>query len=344
MSRNLKWLWPVIALLLPLAVGQAQGRYLAVQLEALASQESAAQRVEELKESGVQAYLVRAEIPGKGTFYRVRVGRFPTTADARRMGESLQRRNLAADFFVATWERPFSSEPSPMPGRSPVPAPPQSAESKAGVPNPAATRSQNPKTTPPLRSGAAIAPAESLTTARSATPPASTTLAPTRTFVRFTDQSIGYSFDHPTSWDGGVIASREATEQNINGGALFRSSSDRAFLNVIWNQLDQANNPEHDNDMIVGLILRSMSSGEGTKEMKETSRRVVSMNGQIRTYLELRARFNLAGNTSNLDFAGRAIIVRNTRGILLVVAFYSSAAPADLPVVAERILDSVTLP
>jgi hypothetical protein len=48
----------------------------------------------------------------------------------------------------------------------------------------------------------------------------------------------------------------------------------------------QANSPDHDNDLIVELILRSMSSGEGTKQTKEVARRVVTENGQIKTYLD----------------------------------------------------------
>jgi hypothetical protein len=340
-SRHIIRLLPLILLLLPLVELRAQGRYVAVQLEALASQESAARRVAELKERGVEAYLVRSEIPGKGTLYRVRVGRFATAADARRMGASLQRQNLAVDFFVTSWEPPFTIGGDPRPGRPAVlPEPAPAAEAVSAVQRPTVTRTSPPRVDQSPQNRAVGASSTPITSAGPS--PGLGTSA--RTYVSFTDPSIGYTFDHPKSWDGGVLASREVSEQNINGGALFRSSTDRAFLNVIWNQLDQANNPEHDNDMIVSLILRSMSSGEGTKEMKETSRRVVSSNGQIRTYLDLRARFDLAGNTSNLDFSGKAVIVRNARGILLVVTFYSNVAPTDLPAVADRILASVILP
>jgi len=165
-----------------------------------------------------------------------------------------------------------------------------------------------------------------------------------RSFIRFSDQAIGYAFDRPQTWEGGLLASRDMADQNINAGALFRSSPDRAFLNVIWNKLDQANSPDHDNDLIVELILRSMSSGEGTKQMKEVARRVVTENGQIKTYLDLQAKFELPGGNSILDFSGKGIIVRNTQGILLVVTFYSTAGPSDIPAVADRILSSVTLP
>lgn len=354
------WPLPLIILVASLLQVLAQGRPLAVQLEALASQEAALRRVAELKESGVEAYLVRSEIPGKGVLFRVRVGKFSAPAAARRMGQELQSRNLASDFFVTAWESPYSAadaaeqvakiETKPLAAPAVTTARPSTTTRETAPARGAGPGREAPAATASTRQNVPAAP-RATTASPAGTALARTALATVpaaRTYVRFTDPSIGYSFEHPQSWEGGVIASREANEQNINAGALFRSSPDRSFLNVIWNQLDQANSPDHDNDMIVELILRSMSSGEGTREMKETARRVVSANGQIRTYLDLRARFDLPGTPANLDFSGKAVIVRNTRGILLVVTFFSNGAPADvppdLPAVADRILASVTLP
>lgn len=350
LSGIIVWPMPLIILVASLLQVLAQGRPLAVQLEALASQEAALRRVVELKESGVEAYLVRSEIPGKGVLFRVRVGKFSTTAAARRMGQELQSRNLASDFFVTAWESPYSGsdateqvakiETKPLAAPTVTTARPSTTTRETAPARGAGPGREAPAATAPTRQNVPAARATTASPARTA--PAPVTAA--RTYVRFTDPSIGYSFEHPQSWEGGVLASREANEQNINAGALFRSSPDRSFLNVIWNQLDQANSPDHDNDMIVELILRSMSSGDGTREMKETARRVVNANGQVRTYLDLRAKFDLPGNSSNLDFSGKAVIVRNTRGILLVVTFYSKAAPTDVPEVVDRILASVTLP
>jgi len=353
LSGIIVWSMPLIILVASLLQVRAQGRPLAVQLEALASQEAALQRVVELKERGIEAYLVRSEIPGKGVLFRVRVGKFSAPAAARRMGQELQSRNLTSDFFVTAWEPPFSgadaAEQMPKIETKPL-ATPTVTTARAITTTPAkaaAPGREAPAATAPTRQNVPASP-RSASPARTAPAIVSAPAPAARTYVRFTDPSIGYSFEHPQSWEGGVIASREANEQNINAGALFRSSPDRSFLNVIWNQLDQANSPDHDNDMIVELILRSMSSGEGTREMKETARRVVSANGQIRTYLDLRARFDLPGNPANLDFSGKAVIVRNARGILLVVTFFSNGAPADvppdLPAVADRILASVSIP
>ncbi len=309
-----------------------QGRSFTIQLEAFSRQEAAVQRLGELRQGGVEAYLVRSEIAGKGTLWRVRIGRFGSATAARRRALQLQERGLTSDFFVTLWEPPFSP-PSGGAANSatlPKPAPAVAARSVTGAGN----------ASPPA---AAARPVDNPTPNSVTTPvvPAGNLV---RNYVRFADRVAGYEFDRPQGWDGGPLGVQQTTEQNINAGALFRSARDNAFLNVIWNPLDQANNPDHDNNLIVDLILRSMRSGQGTRELKETARQVVTENGLIKTFLDLQARFESPGLSSGLDFSGKAVIVRGRRGILLVVTFYARTAPADVPTVAERIMASVSLP
>ena len=399
-------LFSVSILALIASAALAQGRQFVVQLEALSNQEAALRRVSELRSGGVDAYLVRSELPGKGILYRVRVGRFQTSAEARRRGQELQSRSLAESFFVTTWEPPvdnlagnnpagnrpaaspvnnIASSPvtrkppidppsvdspiterlinassgnsssgttaatPPAPSTSSSPAEPVvSAVSKpVPVQKPAPTRvatsPRAPQSAPPV-TASPVAISKSVASNSVPEETTASTVPVVRSFVRFADRAIGYSLDRPENWEGGPLDQKETGEQNINAGALFRSPSDGAFLNVIWNPLDQANSGDHDNDLIIELILRSMSSGEGTKQMKETSRRVVTENGQIKTYLDLRAQFESPGRSSMLDFSGKAIVVRGSKGILLVVTFFSNSSPADLPVLADRIMASITLP
>ncbi|NBO63777.1 MAG: hypothetical protein EBU88_02800 [Acidobacteria bacterium] len=361
---------PLVALFTANVVVSAQGRLFAIQLEAFTSQEPAAKRMKELQAEGIDAYLVRSEVPGKGVFYRVRVGRFSTSIAARRLGEDLRGRQLTADFFVASWEPPFSV--SGNAARTPTlplnaVAAPSAGPPSAGTSEPSPTVPTTPalqrdglkaqKSVEPPRSAVKAPPtfeAKSRGEAKptpalpSSDPRATPAHGPdrgiSRSFIRFSDQSVGYAFDRPITWEGGLLATPSASDQQINAGALFRSTPDRAFLNVIWNRMDNANSADHDNDLIVELILQSMSSGEGTKQMKEVARRVVTEKGQIKTYLDLQAKFVLPGGTSILDFSGKGVIARNSQGVLLVVTFYSNSGPTDLPEVADRILASVTLP
>lgn len=332
---------PVLPGVISLGQSSAGGSF-SLQLEAFSRPEVAVRRVDQLRQSGVEAYLVKSEVAGRGVLWRVRIGRFTTSAQARQRGLELQARGLTTDFFVARWEPPFREDAPPPAAPAPSPSP------AAGASN-AAPSSAAPK------SGHVTAKSENHPTGRTPTPAPARTSTPvppapppspvaTRSYVRFTDRTIGYELDRPVNWEGGPLGQKETTAQNINSGALFRSVGDNAFLNIIWNQLDQANSQDHDNNMIVEVILRSMRSGEGTRELREVGRRVVTENGMIKTFLDLRARFESPGINSRLDFSGKAVIARGRQGILLVVTFYSSAAPADLPTVAERILTSVIVP
>lgn len=323
-------LGPVLPGVISLGQSSAGGSF-SLQLEAFSRPEVAIRRVSELRQSGVEAYLVKSEVPGRGVLWRVRIGRFGSAPQARQRGLELRERGLTTDFFVARWEPPFREDAPPASAPLPSESLPASAASTARP----ASRSGPPPAKPEVRVAAPVSapPAPH--------PPAG---SPTRSYVRFSDRAIGYELDRPVSWEGGALGQTEISAQNISSGALFRSAGDNAFLNIIWNRLDQANSQDHDNDMIVEVILRSMRSGEGTRELREVGRRVVTANGTIRTFLDLRARFESPGINSSLDFSGKAVIIRGRQGILLVVTFYSNAAPADLPTVAEHILTSVMVP
>src|SRR5262245_40384745 len=129
----------------------------------------------------------------------------------------------------------------------------------------------------------------------------------------------------------------------MNAGAMFVSQKDAAFIQAVWNELEKANNPSSENDLIVDVILKSMSSGEGMK-LEETARRMENKNGQIKTFLDLKALYQPQGQNTPIDFLGKAVIVRTARGILLVVAFYSKDAPANSATSADRVIASVRPP
>ncbi|HVG35750.1 MAG TPA: SPOR domain-containing protein [Pyrinomonadaceae bacterium] len=57
-------------------------------------------RVAKLSALGVNAYAVRVEIPKRGTWYRVQVGRFMNREEAGRYGAQLRGKGAVADFIV----------------------------------------------------------------------------------------------------------------------------------------------------------------------------------------------------------------------------------------------------
>jgi photosystem II stability/assembly factor-like uncharacterized protein len=62
-----------------------------------------------MKQRGQTAYYVKADIPDKGTYFRVRVGRFASTEAARTHAELMRRGNLIHDFLITGFEGPANT-------------------------------------------------------------------------------------------------------------------------------------------------------------------------------------------------------------------------------------------
>jgi sporulation related protein len=369
----------VLSALTGLAVAQST-RY-TVQLEATQTLDIALAKVKGFKGQGLDAYIVKTEVQGKGTFYRIRVGNFPTQADAKKYGTDLQRLGFSSNFFIATYEPPDgdltdgaptrgvaapeaktppAKEPAKKEEVKPEPAKePVKQQQAAAVPSTVVTAPPLTQPAPePVKQAAppAAPPAEqklasnlSAPVASPLAPAANASPAPTAapaaiSYIKFQDQAIGYSFERPQTWEGGQLDSKDAQDQKVSAGALFKSYQDSAFITAIWNTLDKANSPEQDNDLIIQLILQSMGSDTGTQQMTETSRKVVNESGVIKTYLDLKATFKSQGQEGPLDFLGKAVIARTGKGILLVVAFYWKGGPPYVSGVADKIIASVRPP
>lgn len=352
----------------------AQSGKFTVQIVAAPSQAEADTAVKELKAKGIEAYVVKSQVPGKGTFFRVRAGIFSNASDARKYGETLKQQGIVTDFFIAGYERPTTVSPATQPeatesaaASKPTAKPAGKAAEKAALVEPKTNEPE--KTASPVKESSKPAPAgkEPSKSASTGKEPSKETTtndpkssggketattggssavltAPTVNFTQFKDTQVGFTFDYPAYWAVNPLTSNAAQAQRVNAGAYFESVDDNAFMNVIWNELDKANNPANNNDLIIDVILTSMKSGKETQSMDVISRKVEEAKGQIKTYLELRAKFVLAGQASPLEFLGKALIVRANKGILLVAMFYSKDAPAQVPGLAERVIASVKTP
>jgi hypothetical protein len=324
-------IFSIAIVLILFGLAGAQGSGYAVQFGAFTLKEDAEEKVRELKSKAVAAYIVKSSIPGKGVFYRVRAGFFTNQNLAKKFGASLQERGLISEYFITAYEKPNESVAS---GAAPKAQPPPKTNQPARNNLPIVTNSApNLASNPGPRPSVARVPA---------TPPPAVS-APPIGFLRYQDPKIGYSFDYPNYWMGSPLTEKEASEQRMSAGAVFTSQRDAAFLYTVWNELDKANNPANENDLIVEIILRSMSSGNGTK-LEETARRVETRNGLIKTYLDFKAAFQTQGQSAPLDFLGKAVIVRASRGIMLVVTFYSKDSPPNAEIAADMIIASVRPP
>ncbi len=85
------------------AVGAGEGS-LTLQLGAYKSAGEAQARVAKLKAAGVEGRVVKAEVPGKGTWYRVQSGRFTNEAEASKQMSGLRAKGVAQDFIITGYQ------------------------------------------------------------------------------------------------------------------------------------------------------------------------------------------------------------------------------------------------
>jgi len=73
-----------------------------LQLGASPSRDDAERQASRLREKGYAPYIVAAEVPGKGTWYRVRMGSFPTKDAATRYLQDFKRETQGEAFVAST--------------------------------------------------------------------------------------------------------------------------------------------------------------------------------------------------------------------------------------------------
>ena len=73
-----------------------------LQLGASPSRDDAERQASRLREKGYAPYIVAAEVPGKGTWYRVRMGSFPSKDAATRYLQDFKRETQAEAFVAST--------------------------------------------------------------------------------------------------------------------------------------------------------------------------------------------------------------------------------------------------
>lgn len=357
-----------LMLLLTLSgTASAQSLY-TVQIESVPSLDQARVKIQSLRSQGLDIYVVKSVIEGKGTFYRLRTGTFTNQNEARKYAGDLKRQGIIPDFYIAQYEAPTPLSVLMADVQPPRSNARQSGEERPRTLNNSSVESSGAKGTGAIRDNtpAQISEPPVRSTPIASAPPPQRPLANVEesrvnsgesslslssiNFVKFEDTVLGYSFDRPLTWTGGALDVSKTKDQQPTGGALFKSYENVAFIHVIWNNFDKANSPDNNNDLVVELILKSMGTSEETKELKETSRRVVQESGLIKTFLELKAVFKADAKPGEtqigppLDFFGKAIIIRAPKGILVVSTFYTKDSPGFVTSIADRVMASARAP
>ena len=86
-----------------------QGKSFSIQVGSTQVEDNAKSEVARMKQRGQTAYYVKADIPDKGTYYRIRVGRFASQEAARTHAELMRRGSLIHDFLITGFEGPANT-------------------------------------------------------------------------------------------------------------------------------------------------------------------------------------------------------------------------------------------
>jgi photosystem II stability/assembly factor-like uncharacterized protein len=127
----------ILSLVYPLALAllsfnvPAQAVGYAIQVASTTSLSEAQAIVDELKTKGIDAYLLKAVVPRRGTRYRVRIGRFSTQLEAKEAGELALSRGFINEFITTNYDPPRIAslkEPKTKPATTPPSAEPEPAK------------------------------------------------------------------------------------------------------------------------------------------------------------------------------------------------------------------------
>ncbi|MDX2033057.1 MAG: SPOR domain-containing protein, partial [Blastocatellia bacterium] len=112
MQKSILGKFIVTLLMIPFfaATGAAQGRGYTIQIASAPTESEARELIAELRGKGIEAYCVKAEVPGKGTRYRVRIGRFRTQGEAKVNGDRAFSQKLVKEYIVTFFDAPGEGE------------------------------------------------------------------------------------------------------------------------------------------------------------------------------------------------------------------------------------------
>ncbi len=98
----------LLAAALSVSIARAQNRGFTIQVSSPTSAAEAETIIAGLRAKGIEAYWVKAEVPGKGTRFRVRIRRFKNQTEAKAVAEQHLSRGAIKEFIIALYDAPSS--------------------------------------------------------------------------------------------------------------------------------------------------------------------------------------------------------------------------------------------
>jgi photosystem II stability/assembly factor-like uncharacterized protein len=131
---------------------RAQSQGVTIQIASAPSEAEARSTVADLRAKGIEAYWVKAEVPGVGTRYRVRIGRFKNRTEAKVVADRHLASGAIKEFIITPYDAPAAesvARKEPKPETKPAPAADQIGADKLKVEKSAGKESQKRQTQKP---------------------------------------------------------------------------------------------------------------------------------------------------------------------------------------------------
>jgi hypothetical protein len=96
----------LLAIAISVSFVWAQNRGVTIQIASPTSEAEARSVIADLQAKGIEAYWVKAEVPGKGTRYRVRIGRFNNQTEAKAVADRHLSRGAIKEFIITLYDAP----------------------------------------------------------------------------------------------------------------------------------------------------------------------------------------------------------------------------------------------
>ena len=115
----------LLAIAFSVLIAQAQSRVFTIQVESAPSEAEAKSSIAKLQAKGVEAYWVKAEVPGKGTRYRIRIGKYKNQAEAKAKADQLLGGGVIKEFIITLYDPPssdFTTQAAASRGSKPAPS------------------------------------------------------------------------------------------------------------------------------------------------------------------------------------------------------------------------------
>jgi cell division septation protein DedD len=354
---GIQFILMLLVVSLPVDIGAQQrrgkGDEYTIQIAALMSEREARRLLTMKRLQGVEEIDIHREKTDAGTLHRIQIGRFPSKPKAEQAARDMKERGLITEYFITTINKTEIEEETALGetgeeanGAKPT-VQPRTVVTPEPIPSPVpATPNQPTEKRNDLTPGLGD---EVLKLAAKSVNAAATTAV---TMAAFRNNENGYVYLRPRDWSAKDVGSSVLREEGSRSGEMFISAEAGAFISTAYRRFESTPDGYVDGGIAVkditpeNLIERMMGKLRklpGVSDVNELRYSVRMTEGVERTEVALELKFRPSVNDQPVPFVVRAVLVRNSTGLLELIGFRQNVKTSGVDSLIEQTLSSVKL-